>query len=52
MLFRSMTEDDLTSKFNGLATGLLDDARKKEIKDIIFSCETMSCKDLMKELIA
>jgi len=47
-----MTEDDLTSKFNGLATGLLDDARKKEIKDIIFSCETMSCKDLMKELIA
>ena len=47
-----MTEDDLTSKFNGLATGLLDDARKKEIKDIIFNCETMSCKDLMKELIA
>ncbi len=47
-----MSEDDLTSKFNGLATGLLDEARKKEIKDLIFNCETMSCKDLMKELIA
>ncbi|MFH2049080.1 MAG: MmgE/PrpD family protein, partial [bacterium] len=47
-----MTEDDLTSKFNGLATGLLDDARKNEIKNIIFNCEKLSCKDMMKELVA
>jgi len=47
-----MTEDDLTSKFNGLATGLISESRMKEIKSIIFSCENMSCKDMMKELIA
>ncbi len=46
-----MTEEDLTSKFNGLATGLISDERKKEIKDLIFSCEKMSCKELMKEFI-
>jgi len=47
-----MTEDDLTSKFNGLATGLISESRMNEIKSIIFSCENMSCKDMMKELIA
>lgn len=43
-----MTMDDLTAKFSGLATGLLDDARQKKVKDMIFSCENISARQFMQ----
>ena len=46
-----MTLDDLRSKFSGLATGSLDKSRQEEIENTIFSCETISCRDLMSKLV-
>ncbi len=46
-----MTMEDLTAKFNGLAAGLLDEQRQEEVKETIFNCETMSCKDFMGKLV-
>ncbi len=45
-----MSMDDLEAKFNGLSSALLNSDRQREIKDIIFSCETMSCADFMGKL--
>lgn len=46
-----MTIEDLRSKFSGLASELLDKERQKEIENTIFSCETISCRDLMEKLV-
>jgi 2-methylcitrate dehydratase len=46
-----MTMDDLDNKFKALSTALLDDNRQKEIKDVIFSCETMNINDFMAKLV-
>ncbi len=45
-----MTEDDLDAKFGGLSAGLLDDAGRARVKQAIFSCDTMSCRDFMDAL--
>ena len=42
-----MTMDDLEAKFNGLSMGLLTPERQKKLQKTIFSCEGMSCRDLM-----
>lgn len=46
-----MTEDDLKAKFNALSTGLLTPERQEKVKKMIFSCENMSARDFMKELV-
>ncbi|MBI5265854.1 MAG: MmgE/PrpD family protein, partial [candidate division Zixibacteria bacterium] len=46
-----MTEDDLKTKFNALATGLLAPERQEKVRKMIFSCENMSARDFMKELV-
>lgn len=46
-----MTMEDLEVKFNGNAEGLLNEDRKKEVKDTIFACEKMSAKDFMQALV-
>jgi len=46
-----MTMEDLTAKFNGLAADFLNEQRQTEIKETIFACEKMSCKDLMEKLV-
>jgi 2-methylcitrate dehydratase len=46
-----MTEDDLKAKFNALATGLLEPERQEKIRQMIFSCEKLSARKFMKELV-
>jgi 2-methylcitrate dehydratase len=46
-----MTTEDLTVKFNSLSDELLSPERQAEIKDHIFTCETMSSKDFMAKLV-
>ncbi|HEX3074179.1 MAG TPA: MmgE/PrpD family protein, partial [Ignavibacteriales bacterium] len=46
-----MTEEDLDNKFEALASGLLNENRRKEIKDVIFSCEKLSAKEFMSKLV-
>lgn len=46
-----MTEEDLDNKFEALASGLLSEKRRKEVKSAIFSCETMNAKEFMSKLI-
>ncbi|MFH1372311.1 MAG: MmgE/PrpD family protein [bacterium] len=46
-----MTMDDLTAKFNALASGLLSDDRRQETKEVIFACEKMSVRELMQKLV-
>lgn len=46
-----MTLEDLENKFNALSANLLSADRQNKIKDIIFNCDTLSTKELMKELI-
>lgn len=46
-----MTMEDLEAKFGGLAAELLDQKRQAEIKDAIFACEKMSCRDLMAKFV-
>ena len=46
-----MTMEDLEAKFNGLAEGLLSDERKKEVREMIFACETMSAREVMQTLV-
>ena len=45
-----MTQHDLEVKFNGNSASLLDDKRQAAIRDAIFSCEKMSCRELMDKL--
>jgi 2-methylcitrate dehydratase len=47
-----MTEDDLKAKFNALSAGLLTPERQEKVKKMIFSCENMSAREFMKELVA
>ena len=46
-----MTEDDLKAKFNALSAELLNADRKEKIRKMIFSCENMSARAFMKELV-
>lgn len=46
-----MTDEDLTSKFNALADGLLSPDRQNETKDMIFACEKLDTKEFMAKLI-
>jgi 2-methylcitrate dehydratase len=46
-----MTEEDLDNKFEALASGLLNEKRRKEIKEVIFSCEKLSAKEFMSKLV-
>ncbi len=46
-----MTMEDLEAKFNGLAEGLLADDRKKEVREMLFACETMSAREVMQKLV-
>ncbi len=46
-----MTMDDLTAKFNALASELLSDDRRQEIKEVVFACEKMSVRELMQKLV-
>jgi 2-methylcitrate dehydratase len=46
-----MTEEDLDVKFAGLGEGLLDEARRKKLKETIFSCEKLSARDFMQATV-
>ena len=46
-----MTEEDLDIKFAGLAKGLLDEKRQKNVKAAVFNCESMSAREFMRELV-
>ncbi|MBN1301091.1 MAG: MmgE/PrpD family protein [Melioribacteraceae bacterium] len=46
-----MTLTDLENKFSALSAGLLTEERKVIIKDSVFNCENLSCKDFMNLLI-
>ena len=46
-----MTMEDLETKFNSLSDKLLNADRQKELKDVIFACENMTCKDFMGKLV-
>lgn len=46
-----MTMDDLENKFNSLAADRMDADRMKQIQEMIFSCETMSARDFVKQLV-
>jgi 2-methylcitrate dehydratase len=45
-----MTMDDLDNKFSALADDLLSPERQKAIKEMIFSCQDMTVKDMMSKL--
>jgi 2-methylcitrate dehydratase len=45
-----MTMEDLETKFNALSSALLKPDRQKKIREMIFSCERMKARDLMREL--
>jgi len=46
-----MTQEDLQNKFNSLAEGVLSADRLAEVKDLIFSCETVSAREFMNKLV-
>lgn len=46
-----MTNEDLENKFNALSSNLISISRQKEIKEMIFSCELISARDFMENLI-
>jgi 2-methylcitrate dehydratase len=46
-----MTQDDMDAKFSGLADAKLSFERQQEVKQMIFSCETLSAKQFMQALI-
>ena len=46
-----MTMEDLENKFNSLSADRLTPDRQQELKEAIFSCETLSARDFMKLLI-
>lgn len=46
-----MTEDDLKAKFNALSADLLKPDRQEKVRKAIFSCETMSTRAFMTELV-
>jgi hypothetical protein len=46
-----MTAEDLDAKFGALSANVLSDDRQREVKQAIFSAQTMSCRDFMKQLV-
>ena len=46
-----MTLQDLENKFNSLADAVLSAAHLSEVKDLIFSCETVSAREFMSKLV-
>lgn len=46
-----MTTEDLENKFNALSGSLLNEKRKKEIKEMIFKCDDMKAEEFMDKLI-
>lgn len=46
-----MTMEDLENKFNGLSSEILTQERQREIKGMIFCCDTISAKDFMSKLV-
>lgn len=46
-----MTLEDLENKFNSLSESVLSAERLEEVKDLIFSCETVSAKEFMANLV-
>ena len=46
-----MTLTDLENKFNALADGYVAAQQQKDIKDMIFSCESYSARDFMSALV-
>ena len=47
-----MTTEDLDAKFAALSANLLSSDRQREVKEAIFSAETMTCRDFMQQLVA
>jgi 2-methylcitrate dehydratase len=47
-----MTIEDLEAKFGALSADWLSTDRQKAVKETIFSAETMSCRQFMKQLVA
>ncbi len=46
-----MTLEDLENKFNSLSEGVLSAARLSDVKDLIFSCDTVSAREFMSKLV-
>jgi 2-methylcitrate dehydratase len=46
-----MTTEDLDAKFAALSANLLSSDRQREVKEAIFSAETMTCRDFMQQLV-
>ena len=46
-----MTQEDLDVKFNSLTDKLIDANRQAEMKETIFNCEKLSCKDFMSKMV-
>ncbi|GJQ61824.1 MAG: MmgE/PrpD family protein [Melioribacteraceae bacterium] len=46
-----MSMEDLENKFNALSDEVLSSERQKEIKEMIFNCETLSAKEFMNKLV-
>lgn len=46
-----MTLEDLTNKFNALASGRLDSNRMQQLQETIFACETMSVREFVQQLV-
>lgn len=46
-----MTFEDLTNKFNALASGRLDSNRMQQLQETIFACETMSVREFVQQLV-
>ncbi len=45
-----MTQEDLENKFNALVGDRMSDERKRQVRDHIFSCESMSAREFMDGL--
>ncbi len=46
-----MTMEDLDNKFKALASGLMNENKQNEIKNVIFNAENFSAKEFMEKLI-
>ena len=46
-----MTMHDLEVKFKGNSAALLAPERQTAVRDAIFACEKLSCRDLMAKLV-
>jgi len=46
-----MTLEDLENKFNSLSDGVLSESRLSEVKELIFSCEKVSAREFMSNLV-